>query len=149
MHRKGLVLAVVAVLVLALGVPALAGGLGVPNGVQADRGGSITLRVQTFVGRVECVRDSDLPRYELVCPVYPIRPEAGLSRPDRPLPPVGAVRYVLLLPGPVYRPVTEAARPDAKGLLPLVRVKGALVYVPGPRGMAEAIVVQGVEFVGR
>jgi hypothetical protein len=144
MRRKGLVLAAAAVLALVLGLPALAGGLGVPSGAQAGNGGSITLPLRTFIGRVECVRDSDLPRYELVCPVYPIRPEAGLSRP-----PIGAARYILLLPGPVYRPVAEAARPDARGMLPLVRVKGALVYVPGPRGMAGAIVVQGVEFVGR
>jgi hypothetical protein len=105
--------------------------------------------VQTFIGRVERVRDSDLPRYELVYPVYPIRPEAGLPRPDRPFPPVGAARYVLLLPGPVYRPVAEAAWSDAGGLVPLVRVRGALVYMPGPRGMTKAIVVQGVEIVGR
>lgn len=123
------------VLILVVCLSALAGGT-----AEQDVG-SITLPVEAFVGRAYCIRDSDLPRYELACPVHPVRPEAGVSRPDQPLPPVGAVRYVLLLPGSVYRPVADPAQPDARGLAPLVRVKGALVYVPGPRGMGGGIVV--------
>jgi hypothetical protein len=115
------------------------------SGAQAGHGGSITLPVQTFVGRVETVTKSDLPRFELVTPVRPPIQPTGF-RPGKP-PVIGVARYVLLVPGDAYRSLADAAKPNPKGFYPSVRVKGALVYVPGVRGMAKAIVVQGVEIL--
>lgn len=147
MSKKGIVLAAVAVLVLALALPALAQGVNVQDlnslsGVQIGNGDSITLPVREFVGTVKYVSKSDLPRFELVGrEVFSPGPYATGCLP----PPT---RYVLLVPGSIYKPVADAAKPNAKGIYPQVRVKGALVSISnGQRTMPWAIVVKYVEIV--
>ena len=44
-----------------------------------------------------------------------------------------------------FKLLADAAKPDAKGSRPRVRVRGALVHIPGARGMAKAVVVKDVE----
>jgi hypothetical protein len=51
------------------------------------------------------------------------------------------------VPGSDYKPIASVVKPGKGGYAPLVRVKGALVYIPSLRGLAKAIVVKDVEIV--
>ncbi|MGB9886286.1 MAG: NPCBM/NEW2 domain-containing protein [Moorellales bacterium] len=155
MRGKRLVPLIAVVLVLALVLPVLARELGArspssrsPGGAQAGSGESIVLPVQSFVGRVEAAAESDLPRFELAGNmVLPQRLGGPLYAP-----PPGPQRYVLLVPEGSFEPPVGAAGSDGDGLAGLagirVRIRGALVQVPGPRGAAKGIVVQAAEILG-
>ena len=127
MRKKTIALLVALVVLLAAAAPAAA--------YIRDQ---ITLPVRSFYGKVEYVGKSDLPRFELVAPVYrPILPKFV-----RPVPP-RQNRYVLLVPAE-YRTMLGKYSDKGRTVTPKVYVRGALVYVPSLKGMKKAIVVNYV-----
>lgn len=137
MRNRVIALAVLAVLVFALALPALAQ----TNALNPTQSGVVSISPeQTFVGRVVAITQSDLPRFELVGTITP---------PNKPglylIPPIGAQRYVLLTSNTVVADTfAKLAKADKA---PLVRVTGISAYIPSTRGVAKAIVVVKVEIV--